>query len=70
MRILIDIPDRLIEDLTVVCEREKRSQAEVILSAISMYVGKKKISPDNAFGLWKGKQTDGLAYQEQVRSEW
>lgn len=70
MRTLIDIPDRLIEDLATVCERDKLSRAEVIRRAISLYVSKKKINSDNAFGLWKEKQTDGLAYQEQVRSEW
>ncbi len=70
MRTLVDIPDRQIEDLTVICEHEKVSRAEVIRRAISMYLDKKKAVPNEAFGLWKDSQVDGLAYQEQVRSEW
>jgi hypothetical protein len=70
MRTLVDIPDRQIEDLTAICEREKLSRAEVIRRAISMYLDKKKTGQDAAFGLWKDQQVDGLAYQEQVRAEW
>jgi len=27
-------------------------------------------APDVAFGLWKGRAPDGLAYERQVRAEW
>ena len=70
MRTLVDIPDRLIRELTAICEAEKVSRAEVIRQAIASYIEKKKPATIEAFGLWKGRKIDGLAYQEQVRSEW
>ena len=70
MRTLADIPDRQIKELTAICEVEKVSRAEVIRQAIASYIEKKKPATVEAFGLWKGRKVDGLAYQEQVRSEW
>ena len=70
MRTLVDIPDGQIRELTAICEVEKVSRAEVIRQAIASYIEKKKPATVEAFGLWKGRKVDGLAYQEQVRSEW
>ena len=70
MRTLVDIPDRQIRELTAICEIEKVSRAEAIRQAIASYIEKKKPATVEAFGLWKGRKIDGLAYQEQVRSEW
>ena len=70
MRTLVDIPDRQIKDLTAICEAEKVSRAEVVRRAIADYLEKKKPGAAEAFGLWKDRKVDGLAYQEQVRSEW
>jgi hypothetical protein len=75
MRTLVDIPDEQIDDLALICEAKKVSRAEVIRQAISFYIGTNKLMPTDAFGLWKAKQPDsivldGLAYQEQARSEW
>ena len=70
MRTLVDIPDRQIKDLAAICETEKVSRAEIIRQAISAYLEKNKAGAVEAFGLWKGRKVDGLAYQEQVRSEW
>jgi metal-responsive CopG/Arc/MetJ family transcriptional regulator len=70
MRTLIDIPDQQIKDLTAICETEKMSRAEAIRQAIALYLEMKKTEAPDAFGLWKDRQVDGLAYQNQVRSEW
>lgn len=70
MRTLVDIPDRQIKDLTALCEAEKVSRAELIRQAIAAYLERKKPVSVEAFGLWKDRKIDGLAYQEQVRSEW
>ena len=70
MRTLVDIPDRQLKDLTAICKVEKVSRAEVIRQAISSYLEKKKPGGVDAFGLWKSRKVDGLAYQEQARSEW
>lgn len=70
MRILVDIPDRQIKALMALCEVERLSRAELIRRAIAAYLEKKKPVEADAFGLWKANKTDGMAYQEQVRSEW
>lgn len=70
MRTLVDIPDSQINDLTALCQAEKLSRAEVIRQAIALYLEKKMPITNNAFGLWRTHQVDGLAYQQQVRSEW
>ena len=70
MRTLVDIPDRQIKLLTALCEARKLSRAEVIRQAISSFLEKNKTGGVEAFGLWKTGKVDGLAYQEQARSEW
>ena len=69
-RILVDIPQKLIEELGAIARAEKRSRAEVIRKAIADYVEQNKPVTADAFGLWKDRQVDGLAYQESIRSEW
>lgn len=70
MRTLVDIPDRQIVELASVCEIEKLPRSEVIRRAIALYIETKKPASVNAFGIWKERGEDGLAYQERVRSEW
>jgi hypothetical protein len=70
MRTLIDIPDKQIAALAIICEAEKLSQAEAIRQAIAAYLELKKVSPTVAFGVWKERSVDGLSYQEQARAEW
>lgn len=70
MRTLIDIPEKQIQALSELCKVEKISRSEVIRRAIAYYLEKKKPQAEDAFGLWKGRQVDGLAYQEKMRSEW
>jgi hypothetical protein len=70
MRTLVDIPDRQIKDLTAICAAERLPRAELIRRAITAYIEKKTPPAVDAFGLWKSHKVDGLAYQEQVRSEW
>lgn len=70
MRTLVDIPDRQIKHLTAICERQKVSRAEIIRQAISSYLDKSRVGAVEAFGLWKDRNVDGLAYQERARSEW
>jgi metal-responsive CopG/Arc/MetJ family transcriptional regulator len=70
MRTLVDIPDRQIEDLAVICESRHISRAELIRQAIAVYIEQNKPSAADAFGIWKNTNVDGLAYQEKMRSEW
>ncbi len=70
MRTLIDLPEKQINELTAISQAEKISRAEVIREAIACYLATKKPSMDEAFGLWQNRKVDGLAYQENLRSEW
>ena len=70
-RILIDLGDTQIEELTTLAEREHRPRAAVIREAITTYLadGRQALGR-NVFGLWKNRSIDGLHYQEELRSEW
>jgi Ribbon-helix-helix protein, copG family len=70
MRVLIDLSADQIGDLALLCQSEKISRAELIRRAISHYLATQKTAPVNAFGLWRDKAVDGLAWQQQVRDEW
>lgn len=70
MRTLIDIPDRHIQDLADMCAAEKKTRTELVRLAIAEYLEKHHTPAANAFGIWKDRRIDGLAYQEQARSEW
>ena len=70
MRTLVDIPDRQVDALKTICAAKKLSRAEVIRQALATFIEMNKADQVSAFGLWKARKVDGLAYQEQVRSEW
>jgi predicted transcriptional regulator len=71
MRALVDIDDNDLRELDRLAKRQKRSRAAVIREAVAGYL---QIQADatiaDAFGLWGERRTDGLAYQEKIRSEW
>ncbi|MCL2876130.1 MAG: ribbon-helix-helix domain-containing protein [Betaproteobacteria bacterium] len=69
--ILIDLPDSQRDDLAAIVEAEQRPRAAVIRDAIAAYISWHKRPPGvDVFGLWKGRKIDGLAYQQELRSEW
>lgn len=71
MRALVDIPDEMIEKLNALSREKGVSRASLIRAALSRLVDEAQTSDvDAAFGLWRGGEEDGLAYQERVRSEW
>jgi metal-responsive CopG/Arc/MetJ family transcriptional regulator len=70
-RILVDLPDTQLHELTEIVEAERRPRAAVIRDAIDAYIAQHKPSlAADAFGLWKDKQVDGLEYQQKLRAEW
>lgn len=71
MRTIIDIPDTQLEQLTNFAAQEKISRAELIRRAVADYLQHHALAAkDDAFGLWKQRGEDGLAYQERLREEW
>lgn len=70
MRTLVDIPERLIDELTLICASKQVSRAEIIRQAIVAYLAQNKPATVDAFGIWKNKGIDGVTYQKKARSEW
>lgn len=70
-RILVDLPESQVDDLAVIVEAEQRPRAAVIRDAIEAYISQRKRAlGTDVFGLWRSRKTDGLAYQQELRSEW
>ena len=57
-------PDRM-------CGNE-RSRAALIREAVSLYLVQHPSNFDDlpAFGIWRDKQVDSLAYEDALRAEW
>ncbi|RQX84736.1 CopG family transcriptional regulator [Burkholderia anthina] len=70
-RILVDLSDGQLNALAVIVETQHRPRAAIIRDAIDAYIALNKHRlADDVFGLWKDRTIDGLAYQEELRSEW
>ncbi|WP_206956961.1 ribbon-helix-helix protein, CopG family [Trinickia acidisoli] len=70
-RILVDLPEEQLHELTALVEAEQRPRAAIIRDAIEAYIAShKRVLGADVFGLWKHKKADGLEYQEELRSEW
>ena len=71
MRTIIDVPDALIESLDQFGALEQRSRAALIRDAITEYLKVKSIpAAEEAFGLWRKREVDGVQYQKSLRDEW
>ncbi|GAB7547766.1 ribbon-helix-helix domain-containing protein [Cupriavidus sp. 8B] len=70
-RILVDVTEEQLQELTAIVEAEKRPRAVVIREAIQAYIAQRKPGlASDTFGLWKNRKVDGLEYQEKLREEW
>ncbi|MBN3735346.1 MULTISPECIES: ribbon-helix-helix protein, CopG family [unclassified Burkholderia] len=70
-RILVDLSNSQLDELAAIVETERRPRAAIIRDAIDAYIAlHKRPLADDVFGLWKDRTVDGLAYQEELRSEW
>jgi metal-responsive CopG/Arc/MetJ family transcriptional regulator len=71
MRTIIDIPDQLVESLDRVGKTHQKSRAALVREAITDFLREKSIpQAEAAFGLWKERNLDGVAYQNDLRQEW
>jgi metal-responsive CopG/Arc/MetJ family transcriptional regulator len=71
-RMLVGFPDQDIYALDALSGLKRVSRAELIRQAVSQYLEQAKPAAplEKAFGVWKGKGVDGLAYQQRLREEW
>jgi metal-responsive CopG/Arc/MetJ family transcriptional regulator len=71
MRTIIDIPPPMLDELDTLAKREKISRAEAVRRAMAEYLEKRRSSRANAaFGIWKSRKVDALAYEDALRGEW
>jgi len=71
MRTIVDLPDEQLEPLKILGEQMKLSRSELVRRAVADYLRRHRaVTDDTAFGVWRGRSEDGLAYQERLRSEW
>jgi metal-responsive CopG/Arc/MetJ family transcriptional regulator len=71
MRTIVDIPDNILKDVDSLAEDEDISRAEAVRRAVAEYVEKRRSARgDSAFGIWKSKRIDALAYEDELRGEW
>ncbi len=71
MRTIIDLPDHQLDSLAELCRQGRISRAEAIRRAVALYINKHAAADkDEAFGLWRGRKVEGLAYQRRLRREW
>ncbi len=71
MRTIIDLPDDQLTTLAAYCAREGVSRAEAIRRAVAAYIRQQRPEAGaDAFGLWRKRKKDGVAYQRRLRREW
>ena len=71
MRTIIDIPEDVLGEIDAHAKEVKISRAEAVRRAMAEYLQKRSQSrPDVAFGIWKSKKVDALAYEDELRKEW
>ena len=71
MRTIVDLPQSIIDELDELARREDISRAEAVRRAMASYLESKRIARgDAAFGIWKSRKIDALAYEDDLRGEW
>jgi metal-responsive CopG/Arc/MetJ family transcriptional regulator len=70
MRTLVDLPENDIEQLNQLSRARKTSRTQLIRLAVTGFLAQNRPGFDEAFGIWKDRPEDGVAYQERLRREW
>ena len=71
MRTIIDLPESDRDALDTLSRRLGISRAEAVRQAISEYLkAHRPASDDELFGIWRKREEDSLAYEDQIRAEW
>ena len=73
MRTIVDIPEKDLAALRRIQQRRAASRATLIREAVAALISNEEQQPFSdkpAFGLWRDRGKDGIAYQQDARSEW
>jgi len=71
-KLLLSLPNAQIDALKRIAAQKNKPRTEIIREAIQAYITQHEFAStqQDVFGLWRERQTDGLDYQERLRSEW
>ena len=69
VRTAINLPKHQVDSLDEVCHHERISRAEAILRAVALYLDDRGFAQSDAFGLWRHRRINGVAYQRKLRRE-
>ena len=71
MRTIVELKEEQLEALAAICREEGISRAEAVRRAVAEYTARRaSFDAGRAFGLWRGRGLDGLAYERRLRREW
>ena len=71
MRTIVAVPNQQLDAIDALCRRDGMSRAEAIRRAVAAYIQQDRATqPDQAFGIWRTRAQDGLAYEQRLRREW
>ncbi len=71
MRTIVDLPEEQVQRLGELCRREGVSRAEAVRRAVGDYLDAHALRErQDAFGMWRDRRVDGLAYEGRLRREW
>ena len=71
MRTIVDIPEKQLDALAHLCERQNISRAEAVRRAVDRLLKESSITrKDIGFGIWKNKRIDSRKFVDKARSEW
>ncbi len=71
MRMTISFPDDQAKRLAELCRNEGISRAEAVRRAVDRYLAENRRPCRKAgFGMWRGRATEGLAFERPLREEW
>ena len=73
MRTIIEIPDEQLRALDAWRRTRGMTRAEAVRRAVAGLLQDEdevRTAVESAFGLWRGRDIDGLAEQDRLRAEW
>lgn len=70
-RTIIDISEEQLRALDCLREKRHQSRSSLIRKVLDEYLSEHRADwPKKAFGIWRKKPVDALAYEDKLRSEW
>ncbi|ALL95638.1 TPA: CopG family transcriptional regulator [Escherichia coli] len=70
-RIILDLSNEVIKRLDDLEVQRNLPRAELLREAVDQYlVNQSQTARTSAFGIWQGREEDGVEYQRKLREEW